>query len=274
MTSIGSQAFLYCTGLTRIIIPESMVSIGTGVFPAGLFITWYYNPAMTASAFGSRLTTVIVPENITVISDHAFNGCTNLTSITFESASNLQSIGELAFGNCTSLTNIRLPDSVTSIGNQAFSSCANLTNIRLPDSLISIGEWAFINSGLISIVIPSSVMNIGINTFTNCGNLTIYAQAASQPIGWVSGWNGSSRPVIWGVTLSADKTYVVSFTRAATSSISNPGALNGISAPFRQGFIFGGWSATQGGTTPAYTAANINNVPNGTTVYAIWTLIP
>ncbi|MDR3318211.1 MAG: InlB B-repeat-containing protein, partial [Clostridiales bacterium] len=57
------------------------------------------------------------------------------------------------------------------------------------------------------------------------------------------------------------------------SSISNPTAANGISAPYRAGYTFGGWATTFGGTTPAYTAANVNSATNGTTLYAIWTEI-
>jgi len=62
---------------------------------------------------------------------------------------------------------------------------------------------------------------------------------------------------------------VVSFTKSA-SSIDNPTATHGITAPYRKGYMFGGWSTMNGGTTAAYTAANVNTAPNGTTLYAIW----
>jgi uncharacterized repeat protein (TIGR02543 family) len=69
-----------------------------------------------------------------------------------------------------------------------------------------------------------------------------------------------------------DNTYVASFTKSA-SSISYPTATNGIKAPYRAGYTFGGWArsaalATAG--TVAYTAANVNSAVNGETLYAIW----
>ena len=61
LTSIGSCSFLYCTGLTSIIIPESVTSIGNSAF-CGC----------------SGLTSVTIPSNVTYIGDQAFYNCTNL----------------------------------------------------------------------------------------------------------------------------------------------------------------------------------------------------
>jgi uncharacterized repeat protein (TIGR02543 family) len=74
--------------------------------------------------------------------------------------------------------------------------------------------------------------------------------------------------VVWGCTLSEDGSYVVSFTKTA-SSISNPTATNGISAPYREGYTFGGWATVEGGTA-SYTAANVNSAADDTVLYAIW----
>ena len=82
-------------------------------------------------------------------------------------------------------------------------------------------------------------------------------------------WNRSDRPVMWGCTLSEDKTYVVSFTRNA-DSISNTYVESGINAPYRKGYTFGGWATEHGSTVAAYTATNVNTAPNGTTLWAIW----
>jgi len=107
--------------------------------------------------------------------------------------------------------------------------------------------------------------------FSSCTDLTIYAEVESKPIDWYSYWNYSNRPVVWGCTLAAENgySYVVSFTKSA-SSISNQSAENVITAPYREGYTFGGWATTSNSIIAAYTAADIFNAPDGTTLYAIW----
>lgn len=107
--------------------------------------------AATVIAKGSKYTgDVVIPANIVVedvecavtsIGYGAFEGCTDLTSITIPSS--VTSIGYHAFSRCTSLTSIDIPSSVTSIGNQAFSGCFALTSITIPSSVTSIGDHAF-----------------------------------------------------------------------------------------------------------------------------------
>lgn len=104
-----------------------------------------------------------------------------------------------AFRGCTNLTSITIPDSVTSIGGGAFRGCENLISVTIPDSVTSILTGAFYGCNkLKSIVIPSSVTSIGAQAFYNCPSLTIYCEADSQPNEWVSDWNLSNRPVVWG----------------------------------------------------------------------------
>ena len=89
----------------------------------------------------TNLTSVIIPESVTLISDCAFEDCTGLTSITIPNS--VTSIGNGVFYDCTGLTSIIIPNSVTSIGDDAFSYCSGLTSITIPESVTSIGEEAF-----------------------------------------------------------------------------------------------------------------------------------
>jgi len=150
VTSIGASAFCYCSGLTSVMIPNSVTSIGSYAF-AGC----------------SSLTSVTIPNNVTSIGESAFNGCSSLTSVTIPNS--VTSIGESAFNGCSSLTSVTIPNSVTSIGYKIFYGCSGLTSVTIPNSVTSIGEEAFrYCSGLTSVTIPNSVTSIGSYAFQNC----------------------------------------------------------------------------------------------------------
>ena len=101
---------------------------------------------------------VIIPDGVTSIGDCAFEGCSNLTSITISNS--VKSIGNWAFYKCRRLTSITIPDSVTSVGAWAFSECSSLTSIAIPDSVTSIGDDAFSRCDAISkITMPASMGN-------------------------------------------------------------------------------------------------------------------
>ena len=61
---------------------------------------------------------LILPDTITEIAHHAFEGCSGLTRIVIPDS--VTQIGEEAFGACSRLAAVRIPDSVTEIGNNAF----------------------------------------------------------------------------------------------------------------------------------------------------------
>ena len=124
VTSIGDNAFGFCSSLTSITIPNSVTSIGDDAF---------YNC--------SSLTSITIPNSVTRIGDFAFCGCSSLTSITIPDG--VTSIGNYAFEHCSSLTSITIPNSVTRIGDSAFCGCSSLTSVTIPDSITSIGTCAF-----------------------------------------------------------------------------------------------------------------------------------
>ena len=83
------------------------------------------------------------------------------------------SIGIDAFNGCSNLTTVTIPNSVTSIGNNAFDSCYNITSVTIGDSVTSIGDNAFIScTSLASVSIPNSVTSIGYKAFNTCISLT------------------------------------------------------------------------------------------------------
>ena len=161
-TTIGNNAFQYCTSLTSVTIPNSVKSIGNNAFQ------------------GCDMTSLVIPNSVTSIGVDAFQGC-DMTSVTI--GNSVTNIGVRAFATCTSLTSVTIPNSVTSIGDRAFQDCTSLTSVIIPNSVTSIVSEAFSRcSGLTSVTIGNSVTSIGNKAFQNCTSLTsIVSLATTAP---------------------------------------------------------------------------------------------
>jgi hypothetical protein len=85
---------------------------------------------------------------------------------------------------------------------------------------------------------------------------------------WSLRWNSSYRPVVFGVELSEDKTYVVSLTITA-DTFSNLRTESVVTAPTCIGKTFKGWALSENGDA-VYQANDITTLAVGTTIYAIW----
>ena len=183
VTSIGKEAFSYCSGLTSVTIPNSVTSIGDGTFCFCKGLTSVTIPnsvtsiGVSAFSYCSGLTSVTIPNSVTSIGDFAFIDCSSLTSITIPNS--VTSIGISAFENCSGLTSITIPNSVTSIEWNSFSGCSGLTSVTIPNSVTSIGYRAFSEcSGLTSITIPNSVIKFSDEAFAKCSNIeNVYCYA-------------------------------------------------------------------------------------------------
>ena len=132
----------------------------------------------------SNLSSITIPNTVTSIGERAFYGCSSLPSITIPNT--ITSIGLSAFENCWGLANIDIPNSVTSIGAWVFKGCAGLTSVNIPNSITSISEQAFYDcSALTNIEIPNSVTSIGQYAFHGCSSLTeLVIPSSVSSIGW------------------------------------------------------------------------------------------
>ena len=147
VTSINDYAFCACTGLTSVIIPNTVTSIGEHAFSCC-----------------SGLTSVTLGNSVNSIGYTAFNRCTGLTSVTIPNS--VTSIGSSAFYQCTGLTSVTIGDSVISIGGYAFDGCHGLTTVTIPKTVVSIGDCAFRSCSLDTIFMaPLTPPSLGSDAF-------------------------------------------------------------------------------------------------------------
>ena len=83
---------------------------------------------------------VIVEKGITAIGRSAFNGMSNLTSVSLPEG--LEKIGGSALDGCSKLSEITIPESVTTIGDSAFNFCNALKTLSLSKNVVSFGRGA------------------------------------------------------------------------------------------------------------------------------------
>jgi hypothetical protein len=121
---IYQNAFENCSDLKDLIIPNTIISIGSNAF-----------------SNCSGLTTIYIPNSVISINDNAFTNCRKMTSINIPNS--VIEIGANAFKGCDGLKTATIGNSATSIGNGAFLGCSNLASVIIGHSVKSVGENAF-----------------------------------------------------------------------------------------------------------------------------------
>lgn len=187
---IGKYSFNDWSGLTSVVIPNTVTEIGAGAF-----------------SDCNSLTSVTIPNSVTTIGDYAFVSCFALNSVSIPES--VTEIGCSVFTYCRSLSEIvvdernqhycsvegilytkdrrsillcpagkeigefNIPTSVTSIAKDAFNSCVGLSSVSIPNSVTEIGSFAFEGCGnLTSVNLPENVTEIGPYAFCRCGKIT------------------------------------------------------------------------------------------------------
>ena len=247
---IGSRAFYACTEIKTVSLPNSLKEMGIRAFYKCM-----------------GLEEVSVGIGLKEIPSHAFYGCESLKSVSISGGT--ETVGNSAFRGCTSLVSVQLGNGVRTIGDYAFRGCEALEGLSIPASVTCIGDFALRgNLAATSVILKNTLTDVGQHAVYGNSKLTVYTEFSEISEFWNGSWNSSFRPVVLGCTLSGDGSYVVSFEKNA-NSILNSDAVNGISAPHRDGYIFAGW-ATEAGGEAEYSAENITEAPDGTVLYTVW----
>ena len=110
VTKIACDAFVHCTDLTSVTIPNSVKSIISHAF------------------YGcTGLTSVIIGDSVNTIEGDAFSGCTSLTSVTIPDS--VKTIQGHAFMDCANLASVTIGKSVTKLESGVFYNCPNLVSV-------------------------------------------------------------------------------------------------------------------------------------------------
>lgn len=135
--------YLDLSGLYDAILPESAFSrskIRTIFLPSNLVEIGY------SCFMGSAITSISLPESMTIIRDNAFKDCKSIRG------------------------NLHIPDGVTEIGSSVFENCGFDGELRLGKGLVKIGLYAFRGCSMFKgdLIIPDDVTSIGSGAFLGC----------------------------------------------------------------------------------------------------------
>ena len=186
VTNIGEYSFAGCSSLTGIIIPNNVTNIGDYAFEncenlnsiKVLEGNSKYDSRENCNAIIHTVTnqivqgcnTTVIPESVTGILYNAFYG-SGISNITIPS--NITYIGLQAFENCKNLKSIIIPDSVKSLGAYVFDSCTNLESIIISEGITKLERGTFeFCYNLKTVTMGKEVTSIDKNNFYKCNNLT------------------------------------------------------------------------------------------------------
>lgn len=137
--NIQSSALDLCTELERFECEE-----GSTYYTAadGVLYANTSQGKMLAMAPKKLAGKLVVPDDVTIVRQNAFNSCTLLTEV--QLSASLTKIDGATFRFCSSLAKINIPESVTYIGQRAFEGCSSLPEVlTITKSVKYIGEYAF-----------------------------------------------------------------------------------------------------------------------------------
>lgn len=199
--TIGWAAFSHCNYVTKLTIGKNVRSIAERAFNGWVRLeelhisdltAWcaisgerpcgwdYYDVYTYLYLNGNKLTEIVIPEDVTLISAAAFGGYSGITSITIPDTVTV--IGSGAF-SCPDLKTIFylgdlsqwiLLDRGGPICRYGVNISVNgtiLSDVAVPSDLTEIGNYAFANTKITGIELHDGIRRIGTGAFENCIDL-------------------------------------------------------------------------------------------------------
>jgi len=175
VTSVGSEAFMWCDGITHVVIPSSITNIGSCAF----------------RGCGELEAIIVAAANATYCADDGVLFNRDKTELVcypagrdgpYKIPEGVTNVLSDAFGGSRLLTCVFIPSTVANIGVNAFSFCSNLAEFEVEDNsmfyssyeglLLSKDGQTLVSGINGDVSIPSCVSNIWVGAFYGFENLT------------------------------------------------------------------------------------------------------
>ena len=171
---VGSMDFIIENSILKKYLGEG----GDVVVPDGV-------TEITQEAFFGRedMTSITMPTSIARTGEYAFWGCINLKNVYIKDLANWCAVSFGFKGNplCNGanlyvdgekITRLRIPNGIKRLENSSFFGCVSLTSIEIPSSVAYIGQFAFACcANLMNVNIPSGATDVGVSAFVACEKL-------------------------------------------------------------------------------------------------------
>lgn len=164
---VNDLAFYNCRGLRSLILPQNLKLIGERAFENCVNLE-HFGERPIKPEYAGILT---FPQSLKSIKNFAFGNCKKIKSIVFPP--NLSLLGKKTFER-TNVIKVDFASCKTLhlIGGYAFFECKNLRHLKLPPNLQTIEPRAFAGcSSLTNLVIPTNVNRIFSRAFEGCTRL-------------------------------------------------------------------------------------------------------
>ena len=206
VTSIAANAFKDHKNLKRVVIPDSVSTIGQNAFngcsaleevtlPAGAVLqsgafswctavsratisgkgdmpsyadSYTWSPWYSGSYNNDHDLTVEILPGVTGIGAHTFHSAGRIVKATVPDT--VTKIGASAFESCTSLGDLNFVKYADEIGEYAFYQCSSAAGtVQIKDGVTAIAKGAFQDcNSFTELILPDSLKTVGVNAFNSC----------------------------------------------------------------------------------------------------------
>ncbi len=162
-TTLSNDFFRAAITIETVTIPQTITTIGNHAFQG---MTQLKQVQVTGQEVVANK--VLLPTGLTSLGTNVFQSSTSIVEVVIPQGITVIPVD--TFADATSLRLITLSSATTSIGNNAFLRTA-IEVITLPQTLTTLGNFAFSQTRLAALTIPTSVTTIGTNLILNTPQL-------------------------------------------------------------------------------------------------------